>query len=130
MEDPTGVVVNSMEYIHRGDPLRINTKILQKWIRGQERRPVSYRTLIEVLQDIQLHELAKHLMLLDIKPSFPCRKNDINKRDNKAVAATEQLKNVINCYLISAVVAIAKGLLNAVNLQCLQCLDIIVMELR
>jgi len=30
LEDSTGVVVNSMEYIHRGDPLRINTKILQK----------------------------------------------------------------------------------------------------
>lgn len=60
-------------------------------------------------------------------------KNDVNKRDNKAVAATEQLKNVINCNLISAtsyigddgVVALAEGLLNTVNLQCL---DIIVME--
>ena len=51
-------------------------------MRGQERRPVSWRTLIEVLQDIQLHELARLIEeacpadVMDMEPSFPCRKND------------------------------------------------------
>ena len=58
LDDPTGVKVDSMEHKHGRDSLRINTAILKEWLRGQGRRPVSWRTLIEVLQDIELSTLA------------------------------------------------------------------------
>jgi len=47
--DSTGVKVDSMEHKHGRDSLRINTAILKELLRGQGRRPVSWRTLIEVL---------------------------------------------------------------------------------
>ena len=61
LEDPTGTGVTNMEYKHRGDPLRINTEIIQEWLRGHGRRPVSWRTLIEVLRDIELGKLASDI---------------------------------------------------------------------
>ena len=50
----------------------------------------------------------------------------LNEKDNEAVAVTEQLKNRMNRFLDlgnyigdDGIVAVAEGLLNAVNLQCL-----------
>ena len=39
LDDPTGAKVNNMEHKHIGDSLRINTEVLQEWLRGQGRRP-------------------------------------------------------------------------------------------
>ena len=81
LEDPTGAKVNSMEHKHGRDSLRINTEVLQEWLRGQGRRPVSWRTLIEVLRDIQLRTLAGDIEeacsahVVDSEPSFFIRKN-------------------------------------------------------
>jgi len=58
VHDPTGSWVTSMELEHRGNSLRINTEIIQKWLRGHGRRPISWKTLIEVLQDIEMSGLA------------------------------------------------------------------------
>ena len=49
LDDPTGVKVDSMEHKHGRDSLRINTEILKEWLKGQGRRPVSWRTLIAQL---------------------------------------------------------------------------------
>ena len=43
LDDPTGAKVNNMEHKHRGDSLQINTEVLQEWLRGQERRPVTWK---------------------------------------------------------------------------------------
>ena len=81
LEDPTGAKVSSMEHKHGRDSLRINTEVLQEWLRGQGRRPVSWGTLIEVLRDIELGTLAGDLEeacsadVVDTEPSFPLRKN-------------------------------------------------------
>ena len=61
LQDPTSAKVTNMEYKHRGDPVRIYTEILQRWLRGQGRTPVSWRTLIEVLRDIELGRLARDI---------------------------------------------------------------------
>ena len=80
LDDPTGVKVDSMEHKHGRDSLQINTAILKEWLRGQGRRPVSWRTLIEVLRDIELHALAGVIEeacsadVMDTEPSFPLRK--------------------------------------------------------
>ena len=81
LEDPTGAKVNSIEHKHGRDSLRINTEVLQEWLRGQGRRPVSWGTLIEVLRDIELGTLARDIEeacsaeVVETEPSFPLRKN-------------------------------------------------------
>ena len=78
LEDPTGAKVNSMEHKHGRDSLRINTEVLQEWLRGQGRRPVSWGTLIEVLRDIELGTLAgdlEEVCSADVMDTEPLKKN-------------------------------------------------------
>ena len=50
--------MGSIVHEHQRDAELINLKILQKWINGIG-QPVSWDTLVQVLKDIQLHELAR-----------------------------------------------------------------------
>ena len=50
---------------HQRDAELINLKILQKWINGVG-QPVSWDTLVQVLKDIQLHELARKVEQFNI----------------------------------------------------------------
>ena len=61
LEDANGAKVRNMEHKHRGDAEQINTEILQEWIRGKGRLPVSWATLTEVLRDVELSELASDI---------------------------------------------------------------------
>ena len=62
LEDSNGARVSNMVDKHRGDPERINTEILQEWLQNKHgERPVSWRTLVEVLRDIKLGELARDI---------------------------------------------------------------------
>ena len=58
--DDTGQMVDSIVHEHQRDTELINLKILQKWINGVG-QPVSWATLIQVLKDIQLNELARRV---------------------------------------------------------------------
>ena len=49
---------------HR-DAEKITLKILQRWIDGEGQQPVSWETLINVLQYIGLNELAKEIKSYD-----------------------------------------------------------------
>ena len=46
---------------HRGNVDTINKEILKKWLQGRGKKPVTWRTLIEVLRDSQLSELADEI---------------------------------------------------------------------
>ena len=61
LEDTNGIKVRNMEYKHRGNPEQINTEILQEWVSGRGRLPVSWATLTEVLRDVELSELASDI---------------------------------------------------------------------
>ena len=61
LEDTNGTRVRNMEYKHRGDPEQINTEILQEWVSGRGRLPVSWATLTEVLRDVELSEVASDI---------------------------------------------------------------------
>ena len=50
-----------MEHKHRGDVEQINMEILQEWVSGRGRQPVSWATLTEVLRDVELCELASDI---------------------------------------------------------------------
>ena len=57
LEDATGGRIRSIAYKTREDVEHINIEILKEWISGNG-RPVTWRTLIEVLYDIELSTLA------------------------------------------------------------------------
>ena len=58
LEDDSGARVDSIVREHRERAEDINTKILQEWLTGRGKQPVTWETLVEVLQDIELSTLA------------------------------------------------------------------------
>ena len=58
LEDATGARVKAIAHKHSNDAEQINLTILQEWIGGQGAKPVKWQTLVEVLNDIKLIELA------------------------------------------------------------------------
>ena len=63
LEDATGAITDTIEKQCLLDAADINMKIIQRWITGQGKKPVAWSTLIEVLRDIQLSELADEIEL-------------------------------------------------------------------
>ena len=58
LEDENGARIQSIVHDCRGNSGQITIKILQEWIAGRGKLPVSWDTLIEVLRDIDLGTLA------------------------------------------------------------------------
>ena len=59
LKDRTGAMVDGIEHKHRGDSVRINIEILEKWRSGEAgEQPVSWRTLITCLEDSGMSTLA------------------------------------------------------------------------
>ena len=59
LEDKTGARIKSIEETCRGNPKRINDEVLQQWIEGNGKMPVTWRTLVEVLRDAELTKAIK-----------------------------------------------------------------------
>ena len=63
LEDDNGHIVDAITRDHRQDSIEMITlKILQKWINGVGQKPVSWYTLVQVLYDVQLNELAREIL--------------------------------------------------------------------
>ena len=61
LEDSNGVRVDALELEHRSNSELINSKILQEWIAGKGKHPVTWKTLTEVLHDVDLRILAEDI---------------------------------------------------------------------
>ena len=61
LDDRNGSRVRNMEHQHHYDAERINTAILQEWLAGSGKKPVTWATLVEVLHDIELFTLADNI---------------------------------------------------------------------
>ena len=61
LEDTNGTRVRNIEHKHQRDAELINMEILQEWVSGRGRQPVSWATLTEVLRDVELSELASDI---------------------------------------------------------------------
>ena len=72
LEDKTGARIRSIVHECRDNPEQINMKILEEWIAGRGKHPVSWDTLIEVLQDIDLHTLASDIAAVKMLKSNLC----------------------------------------------------------
>ena len=58
LEDDTGANIDSIAHKHINDAEKINMEVLQQWINGKGKHPVTWTTLIQVLCDIELTILA------------------------------------------------------------------------
>jgi len=61
LNDTTGAKVRNIKHKHFRDAEQINTEILEEWLKGNGKQPVSWRTLIEVLRGVQLSNLASDI---------------------------------------------------------------------
>ena len=58
LDDRNGSRVKNLEYEHHYNVEEINTAILQDWVIGKGKQPVTWETLVEVLRNIKLSTLA------------------------------------------------------------------------
>ena len=61
LEDDTGARTCSIANKHRDDAEQINMEVLQQWVNGRGKRPITWKTLTEVLHDIELNTLAREI---------------------------------------------------------------------
>ena len=61
LDDENTNEVDSLEFKHNKDPERITTEIFNIWIRGDGLKPISWDALVQVLQNVDLHNLADEL---------------------------------------------------------------------
>ena len=61
LEDKYGQKVTSMESQHHSDSSIINLHILEEWLNGRGKQPVTWATLVEVLHDAKLFILANDI---------------------------------------------------------------------
>ena len=61
LEERTGERVNAIAHKHAHDCEQTNVEILEEWIAGRGKCPVTWNTLIEVLRDTELGTLAREV---------------------------------------------------------------------
>ena len=61
LEDDTGARIDSITHKHINDAEQINMEVLQQWVAGRGRHPVTWTTLTQVLYNIELTTLARDI---------------------------------------------------------------------
>ena len=61
LEDKNGAIVDALETEYSKKAERINVAILLKWLLGNGVKPVTWSTLVTVLQSIEMKELANEI---------------------------------------------------------------------
>ena len=109
LEDDTGANIDSIAHKHINDAEKINMEVLQQWINGKGKHPVTWTTLIQVLRDIELSVLAgeieavkccEHIEEENFPSDDPVQKcpedmsaEDSEKRDMHDLPARDQSSN-------------------------------------
>ena len=58
LEDHNGAKIRALVHKHTNDVNEINIEIIEEWVTGRGKHPVTWKTLIQVLRDIELSTLA------------------------------------------------------------------------
>ena len=58
LEDDTGARIQALTHKHMKDAEQINMEVLQQWLAGRGKHPITWKTLTKVLHDIELSTLA------------------------------------------------------------------------
>jgi len=67
LEDRTGERVNAIIRKHMNDAEKVNETILEEWIAGKGRHPVTWGTLTETLCDSELNVLAGEVAVVKLQ---------------------------------------------------------------
>ena len=84
LDDRTGSRVKILAHKHHHDAEQINTEILQEWLTGRGKQPVTWQTLVEVLHDAELPMLAGDIAAVkcqlptELSESFYCTGHKIS----------------------------------------------------
>ena len=87
LEDDNAAIIDSIAREQRDRPEQINKDILKRWIQG-EGQPVTWETLVEVLRNIELNELANDIA--SVKCTEPVTNLNVNDPNvtNPSAAST------------------------------------------
>ena len=61
LEDDTGTRIQALTHKHLKDAEQINMEVLQQWLAGRGKCPITWKTLAKVLCDIELNTLAREI---------------------------------------------------------------------
>ena len=61
LDDPNGTRIRALAHKHKNDANEINIEIIEEWVAGKGKHPVTWKTLIQVLHDIELSTLASEI---------------------------------------------------------------------
>ena len=82
LEEDTGARIQSIAHEHRDNAEQINTEVLQQWINGRGKQPVTWKTLIEVLHDIEHSTLAREIEAVKCCEEEPIGDLPVRTSDN------------------------------------------------
>ena len=63
LQDEDGAITEQLESENRGYAADIKRAIIRRWLRGEGKMPVTWRTLIEVLETMKLKLLAQDMIV-------------------------------------------------------------------
>ena len=61
LNDDTGAITEAIKQQFNQNAIDINYEILRRWLQGRGKSPVTWMTLVRVLKQIQLKELARKI---------------------------------------------------------------------
>ena len=61
LEDHNGARIRALAHKHRDDANEINIEIIEEWVTGKGKHPITWKTLTQVLRDIDLCTLAQEI---------------------------------------------------------------------
>ena len=67
LEDRTGERVNAISLRHMNNAEKVNVTILEEWIAGKGKHPVTWKTLTKTLQDLELNVLAGEIEAVKLR---------------------------------------------------------------
>ena len=76
LEDDTGARIRSLAHKHKDDAEQINMEVLRHWITGRGKHPVTWKTLTQVLHDIELGTLAREIEAVKCHTGIPTEPSD------------------------------------------------------
>lgn len=79
LEETTGERVKAIASKHMYDSEQTTVEILEEWIAGKGKHPVTWNTLVEVLHDIELSALAREIEAIKL-PAEDRPTQDSNQR--------------------------------------------------
>ena len=67
LEDHNRARIRALAHKHRDDATNINIEIIEEWVAGKGIHPVTWKTLTQVLYDIELPTLAEEIETIKSK---------------------------------------------------------------